>query len=508
MNINRFARFTALAVLPLAGCSLPDALVPSWLTVGPDYEEPELPAYDVALPDAGYPVTNRFTAAAEYASAETNDDPRVVLTADDIKGWWKAFKDPLLDDLVSTAVSNNLSFLAAQERLVQARWQYIGSGAALYPHVAAVGSATATETHRNNAAGVSPYENLGRRATHSDLFRGGFDASWEIDVFGGRRREVQAAQAMAEAADWTLADAWVSLTAEIGSTYVDLRTTQRRIAVARTNLVLQAETYDILKSRLDSGIGDELAVQQARYILEQTRAAIPLLLIEEENCLNALAVLSGTMPGALHATLGACPDRDWVLAPARVAEFPLDALRRRPDVRAAERRLLAQTARVGIAKSMMYPRFFINGTLGLESVKFAKFFQPGSLAASIGPAVSWPLFQGGNIIANLRVEESKMREAVYGYESAVQQALSETRVAHMAYTQAQHRFAALRDAVKAASDAVAISRDLYQNGLADFNNVLDAERSLLTLEDAFARCEGEITVQLIALYKALGGGVR
>jgi NodT family efflux transporter outer membrane factor (OMF) lipoprotein len=487
------------AVLLVAGCADLTPWTPSWLTIGPDYTEPQIADPGAPAPDAGYPTTNK-TATGEFAPADPSADPRTEITTNSVRRWWAQFNDDILTGLIEAAVSNNLTFLVAQQRLVEARWRNAGAWGALLPSIDLAGKATRSEYHPNTGSG-------GGRTVHRDLFHGGFDATWEIDIFGGNRRSEEEAYRNMEAANYSLADAWVSLTSEIGSQYVALRTVQERLRVARANLKLQSETYDILKSRLDSGIGDELAVNQAKYNVEQTRASIPSLLSQEEGYMNALAILAGTMPGALHGWLQELPDRDWLVAPQKLSSIPLDVIRSRPDVRVAERNLAAQVAHVGVAKSLLFPKFYINGTLGLESVKVQKFFQRDSLYGTIGPSFSWPLFQGGNLYANLKAEEAKMDAAALSYEKAVQTAVGETRDAYSAYTQQYHRYLSLQGAVKAAKDAENISQDLYKNGLADFNNVLDAQRSLLTLEEALTISRGQISLNLIALYKALGGGV-
>ena len=482
------------ASLAAAGCSL----LPS---VGPDYTPPEieLPAFD--LPDAGAPTTN-LTATGEYRAADAEADARTLITTNDVANWWLRFDDPILADLVESAVSNNVSYLMAQERLTASRWQLLGSYAAYYPHITASLAGQRTEYGRQTPTMVDRGTKL-----HRDVFAGGFDATWEIDIFGGSRRATEAAWADTEASAWSLVDAWVTLTSEVGSQYVQLRTTQQRIAVARRNLALQTETYDILRSRFDSGIGDELAVNQSKYVVDQTLATIPPLLAQEERQMNALAVLAGDVPGSRHDQLVECPERDWLLAPERIAEIPLDMIRARPDVRVAERRLAAQTAKVGVAKSMWFPKLFINGSLGVESVKVHKFLGRGDFYGSIGPALSWPIFQGGSIYANVKAEEARMDEAFLAYESSIQEAYREVRNAYAEYTQQYHRYQALQGAVKAAQDAVTISNDLYKNGLRDFTAVIDAQRSLLALEEALVISRGQITVNLIALYKALGGGI-
>ena len=487
-------------VLAAAGC----CLLPS---VGPDYKSPDmdgLPAY--AMPDAGYPTTNR-TEVGEWKPAEGEDDIRTLVTTNDISCWWCRFDDDVLTNLVASAVSSNRTYRMAQQRLQASAWMLFGSYAAFMPKATFGASGTVGQHERYTSSQYASWLSSGSKRNYSDIFRAGFDASWEIDIFGGSRRATEAAWSEMAASFWSLEDAWVTLTAEVGREYIQLRTTQQRIAVARTNLVLQTETYDILKSRFDSGIGDELAVNQSKYVVDQTLATIPPLLAEEERLLNAIAVLTGDIPGARHDELKNCPDRDWLLSPEKIAEIPLDMIRARPDVRAAERKLAAQTAKVGVAKSLWFPKLYINGYLGVESVKVHKFLGKGDFYGSIGPAISWPIFQGGSIYANVKAEEARMDEAFLAYELAIQEAYREVRNAYAEYTQQYHRYQALQGAVKAAQDAVAISNDLYKNGLRDFTAVIDAQRSLLSLEEALVISRGQITVNLIALYKALGGGI-
>ena len=478
---------TALA----AGCSM----IPS---VGPDYEEPAFDVPAFALPDAGQPTTN-LAAGCEYKPASSNEDARVLLTKDVTMQWWKRFNDPVLERLIDGGVSNNLAYLRAQARLEQSNWELFGSYAAFLPKFTGAGDWTRHWYHKSTSAGTR---------THYNAQSVALDGNWELDLFGGNRRLSESAFAQAEAAGWTVADAWLSLTTQIGAQYVNLRTTQERIEVARTNLVLQSETYDILKSRLDSGIGDELAVNQCAYVVEQTRARIPTLLAEEESYKNTLAILAGEMPGSLDDELAPVPvRRDWLLAPQKVGELKLDMMRARPDVRAAERALAAQTARIGAAKAQWFPKLFINGAVGWEAKQHHRFFSTDSFFATLGPSISWPIFQGGAIYANVKATEAKMYEKALDYEEAIQNAYREVRDAYSAYTQEYHRYQALAMAVKAATDAVAISKDLYKNGLKDFNNVLDAQRSRLEFEEQFALSRGQITSNLIALYRALGGGL-
>jgi len=493
---EQLLRFFAVAGWTLAfvtGCES----IPS---VGPDYAEPTPHDQAFALPDAGAPTTN-LNATCEYRPAASNDDLRVTITTNVIARWWTRFGDPVLEGLVGNAVSNNLSFLMAKSRLEQANWQLLGSYAAYLPKFGVDGGWRRFWNHEMTRSGNGKY-------THYNVRNFGVDGSWEIDVFGGTRRLTESSLAQAEAAGWSVADAWVALTTEIGAQYVNLRTVQERIEVARTNLVLQSETYDILKSRLDSGIGDELAVNQCAYIVEQTRARIPALMAQEEALKNALAILCGETPGEFVETLKPLAvRRDWLLQPQKIDSLPLSLMRGRPDVKAAERNLAAQTARIGVARAQWFPRFFVTGTVGWENNKSTPLFAKDSFMASLGPTFSWPIFQGGAIYANVRATEAKTQELAYAYELALEKAYGEVRTAYSAYTQEYHRFKSLQGAVKAATDAVTISKDLYKNGLKDFNNVLDAQRSRLELEEQLALSRGQITQSLIALYKSLGGGL-
>ena len=487
---NHYLYILAFAAALVAGCmSLP--------SVGPDYAEPSFDIPEKLLPDAGYPTTN-LTAGCEYRPADSNADNRVVISKDRLARWWEGFDDPVLEDLVESAVSNNISFIMAQRRFEQASWELLGSYAAFVPKFDAGGGWRRQWSREKTRSGRNVY----------NVRDVALDGNWEIDIFGGNRRLAEAAFANAEAAGWTVADAWVALTTQIGIQYINLRTTQARLDVARTNLVLQSETYDILKSRLDSGIGDELAVNQCAYIVEQTRARIPQLLAQEEVLKNAIAVLAGEVPGAMHEMLAPLDvNRDWLLQPQKIAEMKLDMMRARPDVKAAERALAAQTARIGAAKAQWFPKLYITGSVGFENKKKSHLFARDSFLASLGPAISWPIFQGGAIYANVKATESKMLELALAYELAIENAYGEVRNAYSAYTQEYHRYQALKSAVKAASDAVAISNDLYKNGLKDFNNVLDAQRSRLQLEEEFVVSRGQITLNLIELYRALGGGL-
>ena len=331
--LGRGAAKGAAAVLLLcllAGCK----------AAGPDYRAPEAAVPAAALPEGV--------------------EAGATLTPEEAAAWWGVFGDAALSGLVNRALEGNRTLRGAVAKVREARARLGISRAGLLPEVDAAGAYT--RFRNSDTAGVGG---------DGDRYRAGFDVSWEADVFGRRRREVEASQAAFEAEYATLENAWVSLAAETARMYVQLQTVRQRYAVAQTNLALQAQTFELVASRAKAGLGDELAVEQARYNLERTRASLAGLKAEEEAALNALAVLTGAMPGELREAAGPAPIP--AAAPRVLAGIPADLLRRRPDVRAAERRLAAQTARIGVAEADFYPTLRLNGSVGLETLRRATF---------------------------------------------------------------------------------------------------------------------------------------
>ena len=473
MNRRTTGLLTALGGLMLAGC----------IAVGPDYKVPEFKDHASKLPDAGLPK--------EVAKKQRHE-----ISRDEVSAWWTVFKDQTLDGLMGQAFTNNLSVKAGLARVRQARARLGATEGRWWPGADARGGMNRFRTGKNGQSG--------RRVTDS-LFSGGLDASWELDIFGGLRRSVEAAEASLEGAVAGAEQVWVTQAAEVALNYAGLRTVQERLKVARTNLDIQGETLQILLSRLKSGIGDELAVQQARYNMETTRATIPSLLAVEESHLNALSVLVGVEPGTLHEQLKTAKPQ-LSMEPRFLVGIAAEYLRRRPDIRQAERQLAMHAARVGEATAELYPKFALNGSIGLESLEGEDLFKSQSLTWSFGPSFRWAIFHGGTLRANIAYQDALYEEAYANYNRILLLALKEIRDALSAYSQEYHRYKALDTAVKAAQAAVNISQDLYASGLRDFNNVLDAQRSLLALEESFTVSKGNIVTHLIALYKALGGG--
>lgn len=488
----------------LTGCSILE-FGGDIAAVGPSYKEHVYGTNEtIQLPDAGLPTTN-LTASGEYRRADGKDDTRISVTTNEIASWWKTFNDPVLESLITRACESNRSFKVALQHLIQARANRKAAFAQLLPSLDGLGSATANETSGRTSSWK--FQNNSKRF-HFDDFRGSVAMSWEIDIFGGRRRELQAATREAEAEVFNVQHVWIGLAADIGETYAQLRTTQKRLDVAITNLAIQTDTLELLESSLASGITDELAVNQARYITEETRASIPALRATEEALLNSLAVYAGEMPGTLHKLLEAKQGMCKFIEPRKIAEIPMETIRQRPDVRAAERRLAAAVSKVGVAEAMLLPRFSLTGSLGLESYSFEQLAKRKALYGAIGPSVNWPLLRGGATLAQIESAKSAVDEAVMNYEKAIQNAAMEVRNAASAYSQEYHRYKSLANAVQAASEASRLAQERYKSGISDFNNVLDAQRSQLTLEEALVISEGTIMKNLITLYKSLGGGFK
>lgn len=421
------------------------------------------------------------------------------LTTEDISPeklgtWWTTFNDRKLSSLEKRAVKGNLDIRIAKTRILEARTRREISRAGLFPTLDASASATDHRSSENSGSG-----------TENKLYSAGFDAGWELDLFGGVRRSVEAAEADIEVTKEDLHDTLVSLLAEVALNYVELRTYQARLVVTEANIRSQKENYELNRSRYDAGLIDELAVQQSLYNLEQTRSQLPVLQTGLEEAKNRLAVLLGEKPGVLHQELEL--KKPIPVPPVSVAVgIPAETLRHRPDIRRAERKLAAQTARIGVAKADLYPKLRLSGTLGLESISTNDFFEAASKTWSIGPALSWNIFDAGAIRRNIEVQTVLQKQALIGYESTVLKALEEVENVLTAYAKEQIRRESLKSATGAAKKAYQLSKDQYNAGLVDFGNVLDAQRSLQTFQDQLAQSEGVVTSNLIRLYKALGGG--
>lgn len=454
-------RFLTIAVL-VAGC-----------TVGPDYTPP-----DLAVPES-------WSAAA----AETQRDASAELVA-----WWERFGDPRLTSLVERAVRGNLDLRQAQARVDDARARRGVSSAQLWPMADLGGLANTSSGAANPATGNRP-----------TLFIAALDAFWEIDVFGGLRRSVEAADADVEVSIEARRAVILALTGSVAATYIELRGLQGRIDAVRGNLAAQRETGDLTRAQRDVGLASDLDVERARALVAATAAALPTLETARSAATYRIAVLLGEPPAALEGELsdaGAIPS-----APAEVLiGVPADLLRRRPDLSRAERELAAATARIGEATADLYPRFTLTGSVGLRSEDVKDLLEGRYNFASIGPNVTWPVFAGGRILANIDAQNARQQERLANYQQTLLLALEDVETALVRYAREQIRRAALREAVDANREAAILARRLHANGLIEFLDVLDAERSLLESEDRLVASETAVSTSLVSLYVALGGG--
>mgnify|MGYP000882772196 CR=1 FL=1 len=404
--------------------------------------------------------------------------------------WWESFQDPVLVELVRQGAAGSLELAQARARVREARARRGLGDSDLFPDLTGVAAARRSQ----NAGGPA-----------ASLFSTGFDAGWEIDVFGGLRRGVEAAQGDLEAAQAGLDGVRVTLAAEIGLNYIEARTYQARLAAAEGNLEVQRQTFDLVHSRHQAGLGDELDLQQARYNLESTRSQIPALHSGLAAACHRLAVLAGRPPGAIQDLMA--PARPVPAAPPAVAVgIPAETLRRRPDILQAERQVAAQSARIGVAQADAYPRFRLAGSVGLNAFNSNDLFQWASRTWGIGPSLSWNLFDAGATRRQIQVQTAVQERLAAAWEAAVLTALEEVENALNTYAQEQVRRDHLAAALAAARQAEALAARKYQAGLADFASVLEAQRALLSFQDQMAASQGAVSINLVKLYKALGGG--
>ncbi len=467
--MKRFLQLTLLAgLLPLAGC-----------LVGPDYHTPE-----TATPAQW---------SSPLAGGTTN------LSAGDA-AWWKTFHDAELDSLVTRAVQSNLDLRAASARVREARAARGIVVADLYP---GVNTSAAYQRERVSANGFPPFPP--GVPLDANIYQAGFDAAWELDVFGGTRRAVQAADADIAAAEFGRREVLVSLLGEVARNYVEARGFQRHLVIAHQNIEAQQDVVNLTRDRFNAGLSGELDVQQAATQLSSLESQVPALETGFSQSAHRLAVLLGRPPGALMEELAAEAPIP-VPPPAVPVGLPSELLRRRPDVRRAERNLAAANARIGAATADLFPKFSLTGDIGLQSVSASDWFTAGSRFWSAGPTVQWRIFDAGRIRANIRVQNAREEQALAGYEVTVLNSMEDVEDALTAYAKEQVRHQSLADAVRSSEQAVEISDQLYQNGLADFLSVLEARRALYIGQDALVQSERTVTLDLVALYKALGGG--
>jgi NodT family efflux transporter outer membrane factor (OMF) lipoprotein len=432
-------------------------------------------------------------------------DKRISNQAADYRSWWRAFNDPVLDRLIDTAYRQNLSLRIAGVRVLEARAQLGVSIGSLYP-----------QTQR--AFGSYYFERVSEAGLFSGSFANpkyqqaevGLTAAWEMDFWGKFRRGIQSADAswVATVADYD--NALVSLTADVANSYVTIRTLEKRIEVARQNIETQIENLKIAQVRFDVGTTTQRDLEQAKTLLNDTKATVPPLQSQLRQAKNALSVLVGLPPDDLKELLAGTSDIP--APPPQIAVgIPADLIRRRPDIRSAEYQAAAQSAQIGVAKADLFPALTLNGTFGflstnIRGVKMSDIFRWDSREYTAGPSFSWNILNYGRITGNVRVQDARFQQLLMTYQNTVLQAQQEVEDAMAGYLRSEERAWFLAESAAAAGRSLELARAQYREGVADFTVVLVAQQALLTEQDNLASTVGSIASNMVAIYRALGGG--
>jgi multidrug efflux system outer membrane protein len=448
----------------------------------------------LVLTAAGCAVRSPHTSPAPAAAQLPALDPALFSASPYDPRWWREFEDPTLDALEAAALDVNHDIRAAIARLAQARAVFDDTALDRYP-TATVGAFV------DRREQVQP--GFTDEPVATTTYRAGFDAFWELDLFGRVRSQVRAAAAEAEAFEASLDDVRVLVAAEVARAYFELRGLQHRLAVAQKNLDNQRQTLRLTEVRRDAGYGEAFDVASAAARVAAIEASLPPLRAAIAARQHRLAVLTAARPGALPVDVSPRPYPP--LAKALSVGDPTELLKRRPDVRAAERRLAAAAAREGVAHADLFPRVTLSGFLGFVAGRGSLFGTSDSRAWAVTPALQWAAFDLGSARARLRGAEAGTRESLAAYQQAVLTALEEASNAFVSYGEQQQRLLKLNDQARESARAASIARTRYREGVSDFLSLLDAERTELAAEDAVAEAEADVFTGAVAVYKSLGG---
>lgn len=463
---------SALFMLLVTGC-----------TVGPDYQRP---------------IAN---APAQWSD---NRSDSVTSQNDQVGEWWKLFHDAELDSLIKRAVMANLDLRIAESRVRQARAQQGFAEAEFWPTLSASGSyARQQQSKKQPILGSLP--NSSNIPFENDVYKAGFDATWEIDLFGGKRRAVEAATAELAAMEYGQRDVLVSLLAEVARYYALTRGAQRQLAILRDRIKAQEETVKITRSRVDHGSAAELELQRALALFASIQSQAPIIETSMQSAIHRLGVLLAQSPEALNTELSATASIP-APPPQVPVGLPSELLLRRPDVLRAERLLAAETARIGQVKADLFPKFSLTGSAGITSISASDFFLPGSRLWSIGPTVQWRIFDAGRVLASISAQTEAQDQALLNYQKIVLTSFEEVENALVAYAKEQEHCRLLDKEVSATQKAVELANQRYTKGWGSYLDLLDAQRTLYVSQDELVQSERAITLNLVSLYKALGGG--
>lgn len=453
--------------------------------MGPDFERPKMD------------VPKKWVGATVSSAARPS-----ALTELELSQWWMAFNDPELTSLVERSIESNLDLMQAQARVKQAR---AARGIAL-SGILPFGQGTGFARRSRTPVTISGTDG-GSRAEGivSNEYQLGFDAAWELDIFGGVRRGIEAANADLQASVEALRDVLVTVVAEVALNYINLRTLQQRIEIARQNLKAQEHSAKLTRERFEGGFASGLDIANAEALVAATAAQIPLLEASARQAIYNLSVLLGSEPGALLEELS--PPSTIPAAPPPIpVGLPSELLRRRPDIRRAEAQIHAATARIGVATADLFPKFTISSSAGFQAGGIGSLLSWANRFWSFGTSFFWRIFDTPSIFYNIELQRALREEDVFAYRKTVLIALQEVENALIAATKEEERRSALKRAVEANRRAVRLATELYTEGQTDFLSVLDSQRSLYSSEDALVQSTGNLSVNLISLYKALGGG--
>ncbi|MCB1077123.1 MAG: efflux transporter outer membrane subunit [Verrucomicrobiae bacterium] len=447
------------------------------MTVGPDYSNPS-----GELPDAwSRSVANDLKGGPEA-----------------LEGWWKGFNDPTLSGLIDRARESSPTLQAASERIQEARAQRGIAASQGLPQSTMDGGYSRNRSSEALLVPAPPQN-------PSNFYSSGFDAGWEIDLFGGIRRSVEAAEANIGAREEDYRDTLVTLFSDVALNYVEYRTLEQRIAVAESNIAAQRASVQLTQNRLDAGLVPKIDVTQAQTNLALSESLIPSLKAQLVYARNRLSTLTGGFPGSLDSMLGK-PRAIPLPKAGYSAGLPANLVRSRPDIRRAERELASQTALIGVAESDLYPRFTLFGDFRLQAADSGNLFNSSSRSYSFGPSFQWQVFSAGRIRNAIAAEDSRANQAYSAYENAVLRAVEEVENGMAGIAYERERLEVISRAVAASRETVNLIKDNYEKGLVNFQNVLDAERTKFDTEDQEIISRGQISKNYIILYKALGGG--
>jgi outer membrane protein, multidrug efflux system len=475
MNLKKLLIICCISVFTfIIGCS-----------VGPNYRKPQL---DI-------PEKWSKTTADGYSSTQV-----------ETREWWKIFKDPMLDSLIERAVNSNLDIKIAESRIKEARLQRRMVIAEFMPNVDATGSYTRLEQSNNGLSSLN--KSSSSKTTKSkatDLFQAGFDASWEIDIFGGVRRAAEAAAAYIASTKEGKNEVMISLLSEVARNYFDESSSQIRIEKLDALIEAQRKILDLTRAKYDAGLASKLELISSESQLKSIESQKPLLETVKNQSILRLGVLLGQEPNALVSELS-----DNKASKTEIPEIPVglpsDLLQRRPDIRRAEFDLKTQTALIGVAKSDLFPKISLTGAFGYQSLELSDLLHKASEAWSFGPSIRWSIFDAGKIRTNIKIQNERQKQALLAYQSTILSSLEDVENALTAYAKERERNNSLNQIIESKQNALDISNDLYKNGLIDLINLQEIESDLYRNQDSLIQSDNIVVNNLIALFKALGGG--